>query len=172
MEILKVIFIAGIGTATITYFMVFLAIKRGYLDIEEDVEELRKRRKQAKKDKATFTINPVHNKWLYFGGGYYGLMALTTYVHAEFFEVYDFFSNFTSFSDFIEKISISAIIHLVIESFLNLIHAFLWFFYWPKVFVMQNGWIWLCGSYAGYYIGKYLAHKFDIESQFNKKKES
>ncbi len=170
LEILKALFIAGIPTAIVAYLMVFFAIKKGYVELGEDLVELKKRKKQAKKDKAEFKVNPVHNKWLYFGGGYYGLMALTTYVHVESIEVYEFFRDFSTISNFIEQISFGAFIRLIIDSFMNLIPAFTWFLYWPKIFVMQSGWYWLGASYAGYHVGSYLANWYmmrENESNLN-----
>lgn len=166
LEILKAIFIAGTPTTVLAFMMVFYAIKRGYIEIDETVESLKKRKKQAKKDKAEFKVNPVHQKWLYFGGGYYGLMALGTYVHVEILEVIDFFSNYSSLANLIDQISFKALIHLIIESFMNIIPAFTWFLYWPKQIVMQNGWYWLLASYLGYQAGGYIARWY-----FNRKQQ-
>lgn len=170
MEILRAVFIAGLPTMIVAFLMVFFAIKRGYLEQDENIEELKKRKKQAKKDKAEFKVNPVHSKWLFFGGGYYGIMALGTYAHVELVEVYEFFRDFSSISNFIDQISFGALIRLIIDSFLNIIPAFTWFLYWPKIFVMHSGWYWLGASYAGYHVGSYLANWFitrENESNLN-----
>ncbi|MFT6732749.1 MAG: hypothetical protein ACJAS9_000931 [Polaribacter sp.] len=159
-EVIRAIFFAGLPTAVITFLMVFFAIKRGYVELGEDLDELKKRKKQAKISKTEFKVNLVHSKWLYFGGGYYGLMALTTYAHVEFMEIYDFFGNFSSIANFIDKISFGAFIRLIIDSFMNLIPAFTWFLYWPKIIVMHSGWYWLGASYVGYHIGSYLGNWF------------
>ena len=156
-EIIKAIFMAGLPSAALAFMMVFYAIKRGYIEIDEAVESLKKRRKQARKDDSEFKVNPIHQKWLYFGGGYYGLMALATYIHVETIEVIDFFANYSSFANLIDQLTFSALIHLVIESFLNIIPAFTWFLYWPKLIVMHNGWYWLLASYLGYQLGGYVA---------------
>ncbi len=153
LEIIKAIFLAGLPTAVVAFVMVFYAIKRGYIDIDESVESLKKRKKQAKKDDTEFEVNPVHQKWLYFGGGYYGLMALATYAHVELIEIVDFFGNYTSFSHFIDQLTFNALIHLIVESFMNIIPAFTWFLYWPKIIVMDTGWYWLLASYGGYQTG-------------------
>lgn len=160
LEIIRAIFFAGLPTLMITAIMVFFAFKRGYINSDESVAQLKVKRKQAKKDKTEFKVNFVHNKWLYFGGGYYGLMALTTYAHVEFMEVYEFFRNFSSITNFIDQITFGAIIKLIIDSFLNLIPAFTWFLYWPKIFVMHQGWYWLGASYVGYHIGSYFINWF------------
>lgn len=148
---------AGIPSAVLAFMMVFYAIKRGYIEIDETVQSLKQRKKQAKKDDSEFNVNPVHQKWLYFGGGYYGLMALGTYIHVELLEIIDFFGNYSSFSNLIDQMTFKAVIHFVIESFLNIIPAFTWFLYWPKLIVMHNGWYWLLSSYLGYQLGGYVA---------------
>ena len=162
-EFIRILFFAALPTFAISFAMVFFAIKRGYLASDESVEELKKRKKKAKKDKTEFKVNPVHSKWLYFGGGYYGLMALTTYAHVEILEVHNFFADYSSFSALIEQISVGAIIRLIIDSFMNLIPAFTWFLYWPKIIAMQAGWFWLGASYAGYYLGELLGRQYAIE---------
>ncbi len=158
MEIFRIIFMAALPTFLISFLMVFFAIKKGYVTLDESVDELSKRKKQAKKDKTEFKVNPVHSKWLFFGGGYYGLMALATYAHVEFLEIYDFFRDFSTIANFIEQISVGAVIRLIIDSFMNLIPAFTWFLYWPKIIVMQQGWYWLAASYAGYHLGSFMAN--------------
>lgn len=170
-EIIKAIFMAGIPTAILTFIMIFYAIKRGYIEINEAVDSLKKRKKQAKKDKEEFKVNPVHQKWLYFGGGYYGLMALGTYIHVEALEVINFFGNYSSFSNILDQMSINAVIHLIIESFMNLIPAFTWFLYWPDLIVMHNGWYWLLASYIGYQLGAFSARwYFKRNKKFNENK--
>jgi len=156
-EIIKSIFYAGVPVALVSFLLVLWAIKKDYMEYDEKIESLKKKKKQAKKDNSEFKVNPVHKKWLYFGGGYYGLMAFITYTYIEVLEVGDFFKNYSSFSDLIDQISISAVIGLIVDSFMNIIPAFTWFIYWPKVFTMDNGWYWLFASYFGYQLGGYLA---------------
>ncbi len=162
LELIKVLLFAVLPVAVISFCLVFLAIKRGYINPEESVESLNKKRKQAKKNKAEFKVNPIHNKWLYFGGGYYGLMAFTTFMHVEILEIYNFLAGFISFSALLDQISVAGIISLIIDSFMNIIPAFTWFLYWPDFIDMQHGWYWLGGSYAGYYIGEIVARQLIV----------
>lgn len=160
LEVLRVTFMAVLPTLVVAFLMMFFAIKSGYVELNGSVDDLKKRKKQAKKDKIEFELNPIHRKWLFFGGGYYGLMALATYAHVEFIEVYEFFSAFSTIAAFIDQVTLGALIRLIIDSFLNMIPAFTWFAYWPKIIVMQQGWYWLGASYAGYHVGTYLAHYY------------
>ena len=69
--------------------------------MSKERRQRRKQRKAAKKggkaepDAATkagpdVRIDPVHNKWLAFGGGFYGIVGLLTYAVVEFGELRDF----------------------------------------------------------------------------------
>ncbi len=166
LELIRVLFFAVLPVVVISFGFVFLAIKRGYIDADEPVESLSKKRKQAKKEKTEFKVNPIHTKWLYFGGGYYGLMALSTYAHVEILEVYNFFANYTSLAELLEQISLGAVIRLIINSFMNLFPAFTWFLYWPDIIDIQRGWYWLGGSYAGYYVGDIIARQIIIRKVY------
>jgi len=160
MEILRVVFMAALPIGAIAFIMMFYTLKKGYIGLNGNVDDLKKRQKQAEKDKVDFEVGPIHRKWLFFGGGYYGLMALATYAHVEFIEIYEFFRAFSTIAAFIDQVTLGAVIRLVIDSFLNLFPAFTWFLYWPKIIVMNNGWYWLGASYAGYHLGIYLANWF------------
>ena len=156
-EILKAVFIAGIPVGIIGFSLVLWSIKNNYISAQDDLEILKEKKKQSDDKESDFKLNPIHQKWLFFGGGYYGTMAFIAYIHIEIFEVVGFFANYTSFSNLIDQISISAIIGLIIESFLNIIPAFVWFNYWPDVFAIGNGWYWIIASYIGFESGSYLA---------------
>ena len=157
MEFLYPFVMAGVPLFILSFLLVFWAIKHEYISADDKKADLRGFKKEYNKDKSAHKVNRIHRKWLFFGGGFYGLMALVTYVHVEAIEIYDFFLGYTTFADFIDQVSISAVISLIIESFLNLIPAFIWFLYWPKHIVMQNGLYWLIAAYIGYQLGTNFA---------------
>lgn len=157
MEIVKAIAIAGLPIAIVGFFLVLWSIKKNYIGFDDSLKQLKQKKKESDDKQSEFKLNPIHRKWLFFGGGYYGTMAFVTYIVIEAKEILDFFANYTSFSHLLEQISLSAIISLVIESFLNLIPAFIWFSYWPDIFSIENGWYWIAASYAGYHCGSYGA---------------
>lgn len=153
MDIIKAIFIGGLPVALAAFGLVYWSIKKGYMSVDDSLNILKETKKESKQQDSTVKLNPIHKKWLLFGGGYYGTMAFITYIHLEILEIKDFFAGYTSFSNLVDHVSFGAVIQLIIESFLNLIPAFVWFSYWPKIFTIQNGWYWLIASYLGYQIG-------------------
>jgi hypothetical protein len=157
LEIIKASIMAGLPIAVFSFALVYWAIKKEYISKEDNIQQLKDNKKQSKKDKVDFNVNPIHKKWLYFGGGYYGLMAFITYIHIEWLEIKTFVLSYTSFSNLVDQVTVSAFVGLIIDSFLNLIPAFLWFSHWPDFIDIQNGWYWLLTSYAGYHVGEYLA---------------
>lgn len=147
---------AGLPLLVISFLLIAWAIKKNYALPETD--ELDEQELETEKDSQE--VNPFYKKWLFFGGGFYGLMAFITYIHVEALEIYGFFSQYTSLSALIDQISVSALISLLVESFLNLIPAFTWFLYWPKQVTMENGWHWLLAAYIGYQMGAFLAKRY------------
>ena len=108
----------------------------------------------------TRELNPVHNKWLTFGGGFYGLMALLTYTLIELGEIRDFFSNFSGLIDFLTGISVGLLIDFLVNSIMNLVAAVTWPFYWLSNISSDNPWVWFVVAYLGYWIGaKYAFHR-------------
>ncbi len=160
MEVIKAIFLAGVPVGLFGFGLVLWSIKNQYIGTQDKLDVLKEKKKLSDDKASDFKLNPVHQKWLFFGGGYYGTMAFITYIYIEFLEIIEFFTSYTSFDNMLDKISFGALIQLLIESFLNIIPAFVWFTYWPKVFDMSNGWYWLVASYAGFEIGSYLAKYF------------
>ena len=159
-EILKAIVIAGLPVGLFGFGLVLWSIKKNYLSSEDDLSVLKEKKKQSDDKESNFKLNPIHQKWLFFGGGYYGTMAFITYIHIEVIEVAEFLANYTSFANLVDQITFGAVISLVIESFLNIIPAFVWFSYWPDVFDIANGWYWLIASYLGFELGSYLAKRY------------
>jgi len=167
LEIIKAIIIAGLPIGAVSFALVYWAIKKEYINLEDDIKQLKNNKKQAKKDDIEFKVNPIHKKWLYFGGGYYGLMAFVAYIHIEWLEVKTFIISYSTFSNLIDQITVGALVSLIIDSFLNLIPAFLWFMHWPDVIDIQNGWYWLLASYMGYQLGEYLAKWILERNRYN-----
>lgn len=105
-------------------------------------------------------LNPVHSKWMSFGGGYYGVIALWTYTLIEMAEIRDFFLRFSGVWDFITGISINLLVNLIINSIMNFVAAITWPIYWIKEFRGDYFWIWFVVSYAAYWLGSRLAIRF------------
>lgn len=137
---------AGLPLFVISFGMVYWALKRGYL-----TEAILANDEHEYDD--TDVSNPLYQKWFMFGGGFYGLMAVITYIFVESNEIIGFVMQYPSLAAMIDQISVGAIIKLLIDSIMNLIVAATWFLYWPKQMVMGSGLLWLLVAYLGYRLG-------------------
>ena len=110
------------------------------------------------------SINPVHRKWLAFGGGFYGVLALLTYVVIELYEIRDFFVQFHGLLDFLNEITLGLLIGFLVNSILNFIWAITWPVYWLERIPANFAWIWLVAAYLGYWLGARLAFWYPPQS--------
>jgi len=106
------------------------------------------------------TINPIHQKWLSFGGGFYGVVALLTYIVIELDEIRDFFVQFHGLLDFLDEISFQLLIGFVINSIMNFLWAITWPVYWLQTVPSNYIPVWLLAAYAGYWLGSRLAFRY------------
>lgn len=105
-------------------------------------------------------------KWLFFGGGFYGTMAFATFLAIEFGQIVDFFGKLfgLSWSQVFSSIGIDLLVNLFVEAIMNMVAAFTWFLYWPKQITMQNGWIWLIAAYIAFTLAAGLAEKMPAKT--------
>jgi hypothetical protein len=105
-------------------------------------------------------MNPVHNKWLRFGGGFYGVVGLLTYAVVELGEIRDFFTQFDGLASLISDISVDLFIGLFIDSIKNFVVAIAWPIYWLSDIRSDHIWIWFVVAYLSYWAGsRYALHK-------------
>lgn len=149
---------AGLPVGFCSYGLAWWAIKKGYIapvnsvkGLEQAVKE-RNKNKQSKKEG-----DAVHRKWLAFGGGYYGVVALLTYAVVELAEIRDFISQLGGIVEFFRNISIGLLVNLIIDAFKNFILAISWPAYWLAELDRHSTWIWFFVSYGGYWVGGHLA---------------
>lgn len=93
----------------------------------------------------------LHKKWVQFGGGFYGMVGLWTYLVVEWKELTSIIADFKPFDLTINNIISEIIIKFFIESILNLVTAITWPIYW--IGKMQGTSIWLAfvAAYLGYW---------------------
>ncbi len=95
-----------------------------------------------------------HNKAMFFGGGFYGTMALFTYVIIEIEEIVQFLGVVFTPDAWFANLSIGLIVDFFINSIINIISAFIWFnTLTDYVSIHHSGWIWLGAAYVGYLAG-------------------
>jgi hypothetical protein len=177
-DLVRALFLAGVPVALMSYVLVWWSLRRGFLspagsvrDLEKDMKRMSKLRRQEKKkrkqDKKNGTaaaddgatesplnrIDPVHGKWVAFGGGFYGVVALLTYVIIEFGELRDFFLGFESLAALLDQLGLNMLISLLVEAVVNFVTAIAWPVYWLSEISMINLWVWLGAAYLGYWAG-------------------
>ena len=101
----------------------------------------------------------LHNKAMFFGGGYYGTMALFAYAVIEMDEIFEFLGVVFTPGAWFEYLTFQLIIGFFINTIMNIVGAFTWFITLQNYVSMGNGWIWLGASYVGYLAGVRLVAK-------------
>jgi hypothetical protein len=149
---------AGLPVGLASYALVWWALKNDYLGSVASLKDVAQEVKRHSKDKAgKKNRDPIHNKWIAFGGGFYGVVGLLTYVVVELGEIRDFFQQFESIGALISSLSIGLFIGLIIDGLMNFIVAIAWPAYWISSIGSGHIWIWFAVAYAGYWAGVRIA---------------
>lgn len=170
MDLVKAIFYAGLPVLIFTFLMVYYAYHKGYLTSDVTIRDVFKDkknpdRKLSKTNKKNLLF--LHSKWITFGGGFYGLISLLTFIYIELEQTLQFLIHATGWQSFVNLLTFEAILGMIIESFINMIKSLLWFSYWPNVFEMENIAIWFIASYIGYRFGANLAQRYVLHLDLN-----
>jgi uncharacterized membrane protein YqjE len=177
-ELFRALFMAGLPVAVTSYLLIWWALKNRYLqgasslkDVEVHFKGVSKARSRQKKEEKkrrkkggdavdtepgqleSHKMNPVHNKWLSFGGGFYGVVGLLTYAVVELGEIRDFITQFDGFLSLISDITVELFIGFFINSIINFVVAIAWPFYWLSDIRSDYIWMWFVAAYAGYWAG-------------------
>lgn len=185
LEILRAIAVAGLPVGLATYALVWWSLRQGYIDpaitvkeVEQRFKRISKERSAARKDRKRRRsdrdaersptpqalaalgqpgMNPVHAKWLKFGGGFYGVVGLLTYAVVELKELRDFFMGFESLSTLFAQFGLDMLIGLLIEAVRNFVVAIAWPVYWLSEIRSNYIWAWIIVAYGAYWAGAKLA---------------
>ena len=136
-----------IFTYGILWWINYRNIKQGkspLLDDEFELEGLN----EMPKDKES----AIQKKWMTFGGGFYGMVGLLTYMVSEYREIKDMVVNFQGFENGIISTLIELLIDFLIQSFTNIVDAVTWPWFWMKELNGASFWILFVAAYLGYYV--------------------
>ena len=190
-EIIRAILFGSVPVAAFTFLVLQWSIVSGRLSrfddnkgLEQQFKDRKKVKAEAKaerkrREKAGEEAEPkpakkpffhkgagsdlLHNKVMFFGGGFYGTMALFAYFVIEVGEIFEFLGVVFTPGEWFDNLGFDLIIGFVINSFTNIGLAFAWFVTLPKYVSMGNGWIWLLAAYAGYMVGvKLVSQQGDL----------
>lgn len=172
------ILFGGLPVAVFTFLVLQWSIASGRLERFGDSAELKKQfekqKKARKKTRAeskkrekteSLTTSPrpgkpvfhkdagadfFHNKVMFFGGGFYGTMALFTYAIIEIEEIWQFLGAVFAPGQWFVNLGFDLILGFFINSITNIVKAFTWFSTLPDYAPVGNGFIWLVAAYGGY----------------------
>ena len=154
-------FLAFASTAAVSYLMFFLMLRQKHEAMHEAIENKDKNAlKQAKKDikDQPWSWHQIFlSKWMEFGGGFYGVVAVLTYLVVEGREVYDFLTSEETIMATLAALGIGDLVQFFINSLMNFITAITWPVYWMGKTSYFSTWIWFLVVYAGYVAGQFLA---------------
>jgi len=172
-EIFWALLMVGVPVGIFTLALVWWVLQRGHLKGSLDsaalkqeiiaMSQSKKKNKNKNKNKEegskeeTKELHPLQKKWAKFGGGFYGIVALFTYIVVEVTEIFTMISKFGGLIDFIKQLSLNVIIDMAVEALMNFVTAISWPVYWMSRIDTGQVWIWFLMAYAGYWAGLKVA---------------
>ncbi|MEE4193079.1 MAG: hypothetical protein V2I66_15985, partial [Halieaceae bacterium] len=154
--LLAAMFTAALPLFLLAFALVSLALRRGWLqgqtvqELQGSLEALGKAQKDKKHPQRV--DDPALGQWFRFGGGFYGLVALYTWLLIEWDEVLDFLGGLSHVVlTFDPGALIGLVIELFIESIMNFVMAIGWPAYWLSE--SRDAWLLLFFAYGGYWLG-------------------
>ncbi|MEW6991018.1 hypothetical protein AADZ91_10050 [Colwelliaceae bacterium 6441] len=165
-DLLQALFFVAIPVGIFSFLMVYFSYQKGYLSTDFEIQEaFNKQNKQqtsfSKKNKKNLQF--LHSKWVTFGGGFYGLIALLTFIIIELTQVVNFLFNLTGWHDIVALFSFNTLISMIIDSIVNMVSAAIWFTYWADEFKTDNFIVWILIAYIAYRFGAKSAMRYAIE---------
>lgn len=157
-EILIAMFKVGLPIGLASYGLTWWALKNDYISEVASVKGFEQAVKKRRKDKELKKEGDrVHRKWLAFGGGFYGVVGLLTYVVVELAEIRDFIMQLGGIAELIRNLSFDLIIRLFIDAIMNFVVAIAWPAYWLSEIQSDHIWVWFLVAYGGYWVGSRMA---------------
>lgn len=171
-EVLTAILMAGLPVAAFTFLILQWSIASGRMmpfDEDENLAAQYKERvqehKKAQKENTADTDEDAplfskkwggdmfHNKVMSFGGGFYGTMALLTYIVVETIEVWNFLGKIFGSGSWFENLGFGLILDFIVNSIMNFVAAMVWFITLQDFLPIEKGFVWLVVAYGGYLAG-------------------
>lgn len=155
LNILGAVLTAGMPLFLLTYGLVSWSLYRGWLagkTVGELKGSIHAFGKAQKGKESNQKIDPAMGKWFRFGGGFYGLVALYTWILIEWDDLADLLSDLGMI---VFNVDLGALIRLVIEVFIESLVNFILAISWPVYWLAEshNPFLLLFTAYAGYWLG-------------------
>lgn len=158
-ELVWEVFHMGICALGIGFALHYYAYKRGMQD-EFDVVKTKTLKKDEKGKKKDYkTGNSFLDKWLDFGGGYYGVIAMIKLIFIEFGQIKDFIADWQGLDHFIDQIGIGMLVNFFVEQIMNFVAAISWPADYFGRFSFEQVVIFFVATYVCYEVSRKLARK-------------
>lgn len=149
----------GLPMAVFSWLLFHWLFSDGNLGRDVKHKALKSQLKEQKKQLKTSgnkKVRFVYDRWAWFGGGFYGLAGLWTFLVIEFNDLVNFLSTGNYLAG-LETGILNVVISFLINQLTNSIQALLWFSYWPGP--GQSMLIWIAVGYLGYWAGVEMARR-------------
>jgi hypothetical protein len=160
-DLFRALWMAALPLFLLSFGLVWWALRNGTAEggtvkeLQKSLEDFGKRHKDKEDPEKA---DPILERWFQFGGGFYGLVALYTWLLIEWDDVADFLGGL---GDIVLRFDIGALISLLIglfiESIMNFVAAIAWPAYWLGE--ARNPWLWVVMAYGGYWLGIQAAQR-------------
>lgn len=154
-DLFRALWMAALPLFVLSFGLVWWALRRGSAtggtvqELQKSLEDFGKRHGDKEDPEQA---DPILGRWFEFGGGFYGLVALYTWLLIEWDDVADFLGGL---GDLVLRFDLGALISLLvslfIESIMNFVAAIAWPVYWLGE--ARNPWLWALLAYGGYWLG-------------------
>ena len=164
-DYLEAIFKLGLPMLILSWWVYSSLYRNSHLDKAQSLKEseklVSKLRKKEKSKQAEDTQKNDYwtNKWIKFGGGFYGLATLWTLIVIEAQELWQFLSSLDGFIANYSGSFFGFLLGALTNQLQNIGKAFAWVVYWTGSFSL----IWFVTAYIAYQVGYQLAQRKDIK---------
>jgi len=153
----------GAMSFAIYYYLLTKGHIKGNGNLRDMRDEARISTRDGRKDKS---MGALERRWFRFGTGYYGIMALLTFIIYEYQDFVAFWSQPNALANLIANFGIGTIVNFIVNQITNFITAFLWPRYWFSGLQSTQLIIWFAMTYGCYLAGAYCA-KFAFDGRIS-----
>lgn len=157
-ELLHAIVELGLPVAALSWLLFYRLYKRGELARDADHKSidasLKEIRKTEKESNAT-SDSLLYEKWMKFGGGFYGVAAAWTLVYIEISGVIGVIVHPSTVTQMFRNGIVDLIVQQITGQVSTLVSAAVWFTWWPDK--GHGPVLWLAVAYVAYIAGLNLA---------------
>ncbi|HET6632312.1 MAG TPA: hypothetical protein VFG73_06340 [Rhodanobacteraceae bacterium] len=157
-NLLRAIVELGLPVAGLSWLLFYRLYHRGELAREADRKSIRASLKQLRKDAKNgdgSSDHALHQKWMKFGGGFYGVAALWTLIVIEVSGVAGTIAHPSSIAAMFEGGVVKFLVDWVIGQATTFVQAIMWFNWWAGE--TQGAVVWFLVAMAGYVAGLEVA---------------